>query len=227
MLKSALCICAKDLRLVFSRSAGLSQALLLGLLLVFLFSLSLDAGDALSPQAAATMFWLASAFCLVLTFNILYSLEETNQARQALLLLPSPVQAVWLGKALAGLALLLTAQCLFIPSTFVFLAQSPAGPLGPALAGLALTDLGMAACGSLMGSAAVGQGGKESLASVLLFPLLTPLLLAGIRLTATGLGAPLADPNAVWQWLELAAGFDAVFLGLGLLLFGFIYRGDD
>ena len=59
MLKLALALCAKDLRIVLARSAGLAQALLLGLLLVFLFSLSLEAGDRLSPQAAATMFWLA------------------------------------------------------------------------------------------------------------------------------------------------------------------------
>ena len=53
MLKLALALCAKDLRIVLARSAGLAQALLLGLLLVFLFSLSLEAGDRLSPQAAA------------------------------------------------------------------------------------------------------------------------------------------------------------------------------
>ena len=99
------------------------QALLLGLLLVFLFSLSLNAGDKLSPQAAAAMFWLASAFCQVLIFNMLYAVEETAQARLGLVLLPAPVQSVWLGKALAGLLLLAAAQCIFVPAVFVFLGQ--------------------------------------------------------------------------------------------------------
>ena len=103
MLRCALAVCAKDLKLTLTRGAGLVQALLLGLLLVFLFSLSLNAGDRLSPQAAAAMFWLASAFCQVLIFNMLYAVEESAQARIGLLLLPAPVQAVWLGKALAGL----------------------------------------------------------------------------------------------------------------------------
>ena len=100
MLKCALAVCAKDLKLTLTRGAGLVQALLLGLLLVFLFSLSLNAGDKLSPQAAAAMFWLASAFCQVLIFNMLYAVEESAQARLGLLLLPVPVQAVWLGKPL-------------------------------------------------------------------------------------------------------------------------------
>ena len=73
MLKCALAVCSKDLKLTLTRGAGLVQALLLGLLLVFLFSLSLNAGDKLSPQAAAAMFWLASAFCQVLIFNMLYA----------------------------------------------------------------------------------------------------------------------------------------------------------
>ena len=136
MLKLALALCAKDLRIVLARSAGLAQALLLGLLLVFLFSLSLEAGDRLSPQAAATMFWLASAFCQVLVFNMLYSLEEENGSRLGLLTLPVPSQGIWLGKALAGLLLILAAQLVFLPATFVFLGQSAGEEPVPALIGL-------------------------------------------------------------------------------------------
>ena len=152
MLKLALALCAKDLRLILGRSAGLAQALLLGLLLVFLFSLSLEAGDRLSPQAAATMFWLASAFCQVLVFNMLYALEEENGSRLGLLTLPAPPQGIWLGKALAGLLLLLAAQAVFLPATFVFLGQRMGESLVPALSGLLLTDAGMAASGSLLGA---------------------------------------------------------------------------
>ena len=169
MLKLALALCAKDLRIVLARSAGLAQALLLGLLLVFLFSLSLEAGDRLSPQAAATMFWLASAFCQVLVFNMLYSLEEENGSRLGLLTLPVPSQGIWLGKALAGLLLILAAQIVFLPATFVFLGQSAGEEPVPALIGLLLTDVGMAASGSLLGALSVGRAGRESLLSIVLF----------------------------------------------------------
>lgn len=229
MLSCAAAICRKDLRLVV-RGAGIVQALLLGLLLVFLFSLALDAGDRLTPQAAATMFWLASAFCQVLIFNMLYAVEETGGARLGLLLLPAPVQAVWLGKAAAGVALLLAAQCLFVPAVFVFLAQQ-AGPGWPAaLAGVLLVDAGMAASGSLLGALSVGQSGRESLLSVVLFPLLVPLLLAGVRLVALGLAPAEALALAAEGengWLGLAAAFDALFLAAGLVLFPYVYSGED
>ena len=78
MLKAACLIARKDLRLVLSRGAGLVQALLLGLLLIFVFSLSRETGETMSGQGAATIFWLSSAFCQVLSFNMLYGLEEAN-----------------------------------------------------------------------------------------------------------------------------------------------------
>ncbi len=226
MLKLAVVICLKDLRLILTRGAGLVQALLLGLLLVFLFSLSLDAGERLAPQAAATMFWLASAFCQVLIFNMLYAVEETAQARLGLVLLPAPVQGVWLGKALAGLLLMAVAQCVFVPAVFVFLGQHLGSAWLFALMGIALGDVGMAASGSLLGALSVGRGGRESLLSIVLFPLLVPMLLAGVRLVSMGIDPdPMLDDAL--RWIGLAAAFDGLFLAAGLLLFPFVYSGDD
>ena len=226
MLKCALALCGKDLKLVLARGAGLMQALLLGLLLVFLFSLSLNAGDRLSPQAAAAMFWLASAFCQVLIFNMLYAVEETAQARLGLVLLPAPVQGVWLGKALAGLLLMAVAQCVFVPAVFVFLGQHLGSAWLFALMGIALGDVGMAASGSLLGALSVGRGGRESLLSIVLFPLLVPMLLAGVRLVSMGIDPdPMLDDAL--RWTGLAAAFDGLFLAAGLLLFPFVYSGDD
>ena len=102
MIKTALLLAKKDLTIILGRSAGLCQALLLGLLLIFLFSLSLQNGESLSPHAASTMFWLASVFCQVLIFQMLYAVEEQNGARTGLQTLPCPLQTIWLGKFSAG-----------------------------------------------------------------------------------------------------------------------------
>jgi heme exporter protein B len=214
----------KDLTLVLARGNGLVQALLLGLLLFFIFSLSREAGQPMDPQGAATVFWLSSVFCQVLIFNQLFALEETGGARMGLLLLPSPIQAVWLGKTLAGLCLLLLAQLCFLPAALVLLGQRMDGPPADGALALILVDVGMCALGSLLGALGIGQGSRESLLSILLFPLLVPLLLAGIRLGAQTFGLPL--PDGPGSWLHMALAFDGVFLGAGLLLFGFTYSGE-
>ena len=152
-----------------------------GLLLIFVFSLSRETGETMSGQGAATIFWLSSAFCQVLSFNMLYGLEEANGSRAGLLLLPAPVQSVLLGKAAAGLCIILTAQLLFLPAAIVFLGQSLGDGWPLALLALLLTDVGMASLGSLLGALSQGQAARESLLSIVLFPLIIPILLAGIR----------------------------------------------
>ena len=216
MLKAACLIARKDLRLVLSRGAGLVQALLLGLLLIFVFSLSRETGETMSGQGAATIFWLSSAFCQVLSFNMLYGLEEANGSRAGLLLLPTPVQSVLLGKAAAGLCIILTAQFLFLPATIVFLGQSLGDGWPLALLALVLTDIGMASLGSLLGALSQGQAARESLLSI---------VLAGIRVCAGGFSEAL--PEGVESWLGIAVAFDAVFLAAGLVLFPFVFSGDE
>lgn len=225
MLRLTLALLRKDMKLLLARGNGLAQALLLGLLLLFVFSLSLGVGEHMSPQGAAAVFWISSAFCQVLVFNQLYALEEVNGARLGLLLCPAPAQAVWLGKGLAGMALLLLAQVVFLPAAVIFLGQELAGPLPAALLALLLTDVGMCALGSLLGALAQGQAARESILGIVLFPLLTPLLLAGIAVGAQALGA--ASPGGPSAWLGVAAAFDAVFLGAGLALFSHIYGGEE
>lgn len=225
MLKRASLIAAKDLRLVASGGQGISQAVLLGLLLIFVFSLSRPTGEPFPAQSAAAVFWLATSFSLVLIFNTLYGLEEVNGVRTGLILSPMPTHSVWLGKACAGWALLLTAQLVFAPATAVFLGQSHLESPLAALALIAGVDFGLVSLGSLLGALAQGQAARESMLSVIVFPLLIPLLLAGIRV-----GAGLMSPDgaeSVMSWAGLILAYDAVFGGAALLLFPFVYGGDD
>ncbi len=223
MLSAIVALVRKDMRL--ARGHGLIQALLLGLLLLFVFSLSQEVGTTMSAQGAAAIFWLASAFCQVLVFNMLYGIEEVNNARQGLLLAPQPLYVVWISKAITGLVLILAAQMVFLPASIVFLGQSISSLWPQALLAIILVDIGMAASGSLLGALSQGQAARESLLSIILFPLLVPLLLAGIRVGAGGFAEVV--PEGVESWLGVAMAFDALFLGAGLLLFDYIYAGEE
>ena len=226
MLRAAWNVAAKALRLVLSGGQGLTQAVLLGLLLIFVFSLSLPTGQSMPPQGAAAVFWLSTAFGLVLVMNTLYGLEESGGARMGLLLCPAPVHGVWLGKAVAGLVLLLVTQLVFVPAVVAFLGQSFYGhSLGLGLGVLVVADWGLVVLGSLLGALAQGQAGRESLLSVILFPLLTPVLLAGVKVGAA-LFSPDPLPEAA-DWLGLALAFGAVFSGAALALFGFVYSAEE
>jgi len=225
MLRRAAFIAKKDLRLAAGGGQGLVQAVLLGLLLIFLFSLSRPTTELVSPQAAAAIFWLASAFGLVLVFNDLFSIEEAQGCRLGLLSSPVPEHAVWLGKGLAGLALLLLSQAVFLPAAAVFLGQDIKGDLGALVLTVVGVDWGLAALGALLGALAQGQGARESLFSVILFPLLLPVLLGGIRILAGVFSGEPAMDQGLWSGVIVA--FDAVFTAAGAFLFPFLYTGEE
>jgi heme exporter protein B len=216
---------AKDLRLSVSGGQGLVQAVLLGLLLIFLFSLSRPLGGTISAQAAGAIFWLASAFGLVLVFNDLFSIEEANGARVGILSSPAPVHAVWVGKGAAGLCLLLVSQLVFLPATVAFLGQTVHGPWWLLCVALLGADIGLVVIGALLGALSQGQAARESLLSVIVFPLLLPVLLAGITLFGMCFSPERAGEHG--SWLGLIFAFDALFAGAGLFLFPFVYSGEE
>jgi len=224
MFKRAGVLAVKDIRLMFAGGGGPIQAVLLGLLLVFMFSLGSPSGIPVSSRAAATVFWLASAFSLILIYNNLYMVEERSGARIGLVLAATPVQVIYLGKIIAGFILVFLTQIFFFPAIIVFLGQEVSGNFFIALGAVLGVDLGMAVIGGLLGAAAQGAGVKDSLLSIIIFPLLMPILLAGIRLL-DGFMASGNYPEA-GQWFMVVFAFDAIFAGAALVLFPFLYSGD-
>jgi heme exporter protein B len=224
VISSTLAIARKDLRLAFAGGQGPVQAILLGLLLVFIFSLSATPGDRFSPQQALAIFWLCSSFAVVLIFSLLFRFEEENDTATALLLSPMPVQGLWLGKTLAGFALLLLCQIFFFPAALVFLGLDPAGDALLLFLMVVGVDLGLCILGGLVGAMGHGQGAKDALLTIIVFPLQVPLLLGGIRI-GVGLmqGGTLVD---VGDWFAIVFAFDAVFAGAALFLFPFVFRAD-
>lgn len=223
MIGPALRIASKDLRLCLRGAQGLAQTALLGLLVIFVFSLSRRPGEEVPALAAAAIFWLSTLFAQVLVFSGLYALEENNGARLGLAMSPMPPQAVWLGKAMAGLVLVLCCQVVFAVAVAAFLGQGVAG--SPALGAVTVlvVDLGLAGLGSFMGALASGKTSRESLLTVIFFPLIIPALLAGIRL----LEGVILGTDAGLDWLGLAGAFAAVFSAAALVLFPFIYTGEE
>jgi heme exporter protein B len=225
MLGAALAVAKKDLHLALSGAQGLVQTVLLGLLLIFIMSLSREPGEMSPPLAAAAIFWLATAFGQVLVFNFLYGLEEAEGARLGLLLSPAPAQSVWLGKAVAGWVLLFCCQMVFAPAAVAFLGQAVAGSLFMGLVVVAAVDWGLCALGSLLGALSVGRSSRESLLTVILFPLLIPALLAGIRLLETVISG--RGLETIGAWTGTVVAFDAVFTAAALVLFPFLYTGEE
>ena len=218
-LRTVLTIARKDL-VIEARSRELAYTTLffaISVVLVFSFSFVVE-GVALT-DAAAGILWVAIAFAGTLALGRTFERERQADTLKALLLSPVERPAIYLGK-LVGLLLLMTVVEALIVPVVGLLFQAPLGRAPWLLAGLlAAGTLGFAAVGTLFAAMLIRAHSRDVLLPVVLYPITVPLVIAGVRGTASIFAA---EPNLAMAqaWLSMLVFFDAVFLTLALWVFG-------
>jgi heme exporter protein B len=81
-----------------------------------------------------------------------------------------------------------------------------------------LGTIGLAATGTLYGALSAGLRVRETLLPFLFLPIAAPVLLAGTRIWQAGLSGGV--PSDATQWLRLLLVFDAVYLAIGVIVYG-------
>jgi heme exporter protein B len=83
-----------------------------------------------------------------------------------------------------------------------------------------LTAVGLAAVGTLFSAITVGVRGRGALLTVLVLPLLVPILVAAARCSVVLLGM---EPWAgLGLWPVMMVAYDVVFLAVGIALFDYV-----
>lgn len=185
-------------------------------ILVFAFAL-VQEGRA-PDDGAAGILWIAIAFAGTLALGRTFERERQSETLRALLLAPAPRPAIYVGKLLGIIALLSGAELILVPLVaFLFQARFLAHPLWLAAVLLSGTT-GFAAVGTLFAAMLVRARSRDVLLPVLLYPITVPVIIAGVRATATLL-QPELDVEMLRFWIALLATFDVVFVTLALWTF--------
>jgi heme exporter protein CcmB len=144
--------------------------------------------------------------------------ERQSETLRALLLAPAARPAIYVGKLLGIVALLAACEIVLVPLV-ALLFQAPLLARPAWLAVVLLTGtIGFAAVGTLFAAMLVRARTRDVLLPVLLYPITVPVIIAGVRATATLL-QPEIDMASVQFWLALLACFDVVFVTLALWTF--------
>ena len=170
-------------------------------------------------DAAAGILWVAIAFSGTLALGRTFERERQADTLKALMLSPAERPAVYLGKLAGVLLLMLVVEAFMVPLVGL-LFQAPVGRAPLLLIGLLVTGtLGFAAVGTLFAAMLMRAHSRDVLLPVLLYPITVPLVVAGVRGTASIFAA---EPNLAMAqvWLSMLVFFDAVFLTLALWVFG-------
>ena len=171
-----------------------------------------------ASDAAAGILWVAIAFSGTLALGRTFERERYSETLRALMLSPVERPAIYLGKLLGILALLVVTEIILVPLV-ALLFQVPLFDHGLLLAGLLFTGtLGFACVGTLFAAMLVRARSRDVLLPILLYPITIPVMIAGVRGTA-GLLDATPDIAMARFWIMLLLFFDAVFLTLSLWTF--------
>jgi heme exporter protein CcmB len=184
--------------------------------LVFAFAL---VQEGRTPEGgAAGILWIAIAFAGTLALGRTFERERQAETLRALLMAPAARPAIYIGKLLGVLTLLLAAEVVLVPLV-ALLFQAPLLTQPLWLAAILLTGtLGFAAVGTLFAAMLVRARSRDVLLPVLLYPITVPVIIAGVRATAALL-QPDVDAGILRFWVALLVTFDVVFVTLALWTF--------
>jgi len=220
-LNKLLAIVWKDVVAELRTKELFSSMFVFALLMIVIFSFSFDLRVERVAEVAPGVLWVTFAFAGTLELNRSLATEVEGARLDGLLLAPMERSTIYFGKMLGNLVFILAIEALMLP---IFSAVFDLNLLQPGLLfTVLLGTIGFAAVGTLLSTMAVNTRAREVLLPVLLFPIILPVVLSAVKITAGMLdGQPWTD---MAPWLRLLIGFDIIFATVCYMTFDYVVQG--
>jgi heme exporter protein B len=212
-------IAAKDLRIEWRSREILATMTFLAVVVVLIFSFAFVVGDARPPApVTAGILWIALVVSGTVGLGRTFDRERDGEAIRSLLLSPTSRGAIYLGKLLATIALMLVVEVVLTFLAGLLFSGKVAEQLVPVATLLVLGTIGFAAVGCVFSAAL--------LLSTLLYPIIVPIVIAGARGTAQLIDPLSPDLDAARFWTQFLVAVDVIFVTVGLWAFEPVVTGE-
>lgn len=204
-------VAAKDLRLEARGRVAINHVVPFVAVVVMVFGIVLDADVTTLRRAESGIFWVTLVFASMLVIQRSAAVERQDGLGDALRLSGLRPAGVYLGKALAlWFQLVIVALTLALGMVVVYgtVLSSVGLLIVTTLAGTAA----VAAAGSIYGPLAAGLAGRETVLSLLLLPVVAPVLLAATRAFEIALGRGVGSG---WPWVGMLGMLVVIYTALG------------
>jgi heme exporter protein B len=215
-VRQALAVARKDLLLELRFRERLVGMGVFAMLVAVVFSFALDP-TIRARGIAGAMLWVTVLFAGTLGLGRSFTLEREQEALSGLLLAPMARSAIFWGKFLANLAIVLVVELVIFPVYALFFQLD----LATSMPGLALVvflaTVGFMALGTLFSAITVHTRLGDTLLPILLLPMLLPVVIFAASATQRLLiGRPLAEVSSS---LRMLLAFDLIYLVVCTLTF--------
>ncbi len=221
--RRALVVVWKDLLVERRSKETLNALFFFGLLLLFVFQFALGPDRERLAGTLPGLLWLGFILSGLLGLCRTFLVERENDCWEGLLLAPGDKSAIYVGKLVGNLLLMLVIETILLVLFGFFFNLDLASALPGLAVVIALGTVAFAAVGTLFAAMTAQVRARELLFPVLLLPVEAPVLLATVKATeAVLLGETL---GSVAHWLKLLAAADVVYVAVGVLTFDFVMEG--
>jgi heme exporter protein B len=223
-LRQLMVITAKDLRAEMRTKEAINASIAFAIVILLILSFAFDPSEDTTREISGGLLWIVFTFAGTLVLNRSFARELPNDCLDGLLAAPVPGSAIFLGKALSNFVLILAVEAVALPVFGIFYNVRWTRQFWPLMLVQALGTWGLTAIGTVFSALTVNIRLREVMLPVLVYPLMIPMLLGAMLLTAPlVMGQPIAGDSLVW--LRLLFGFDIIFTALALVLMEIVLRG--
>ncbi|MBI4212220.1 MAG: heme exporter protein CcmB [Deltaproteobacteria bacterium] len=218
MLSDLITLIQKDFRLIIRSSVHLFSVVLFGVLLLLLFSFSMGGDIDLLRKSAAGLFWITVFFSSTFFLDQSLQYEQKDGRIEGLLLLGVDPKIYYVSKTFSNFLLLILVE-FFLLFPLIVLFDVPFS--WSMLTVLIMGSFGISALGTAYAGVTTSLVSGNVLLPLLLYPMLIPLLLAGVQATQLCITGDLF--NERFMWYSLLAIFDVVFFVAAFLCAPFLF----
>ncbi|MEA1895727.1 MAG: heme exporter protein CcmB [Euryarchaeota archaeon] len=215
-MERCIAIAKKDLTAEFRTKQMLNSMLMFAFLILLIFSFSFvglrDNHDRIT-ELAPGMLWITFMFAGMLGLSRSFALEQEENCIEGLKLCPVDRSAIYVGKILSNLVLMLIMEAIAILIFMVLFKYSIPNMFWLALVML-LGTIGFLAVGTLLSALTLNAQTREILLPAILIPVLFPLIMVLVPATAD----VLTCTNVIPQ-IRLLCVYDIVFFLISLVAF--------
>jgi len=210
-------ILMKDLRAELRSKEAINASFSFALVILLLFSFAFDPSEETTRDISGGLLWIVFMFAGALILNRSFARELPNDCLDALIAAPLPGSALFLGKALANLALLMAVEAVCFPVFGIFYNVNWTRQFWPLLLVVVLGTWGFTVIGTMFSALTVNIRLREVMLPLLVYPTMIPCLMAAIKLSTQLVSGEPLDSD-VMVWMKFLVGFDVIYTCLSLML---------
>ena len=164
--------------------------------------------------------WISVVFTSTLAITRTFQHEKDGDCLRALALIPGSEYSLYIGKFLVNLSFILLFELFLFPLLLLAFSVDIGNDLAIHIVTLLVGTIGIAALGTLVSAMLVRNELREVLLPIVLYPLLIPLLIAGVIITSTLMEG--GGLEAVQGWLQAMIAMDLAYFVLSAGLFRWV-----